>query len=123
MISPVTPRGCWQPWKRGMIDLRPHHLETVRQILAHYVPQCEVRAFGSRANWTAKDYSDLDLVVVASGKLSEDTLRHLKEAFEESELPFRVDVLDWQATSPQFQKVIEKQYEVLQEAKQAGYGD
>ena len=84
-----------------MIDLRPHHLETVRQILAHYVPQCEVRAFGSRANWTAKDYSDLDLVVVASGKLSEDTLlRHLKEAFEESELPFRVDVLDWQATSP-----------------------
>ena len=106
-----------------MIDLRPHHLETVRQIPAHHVPQCEVRAFGSRANWTAKDYSDLDLVVVASGKLSEDTLRHLKEAFEESELPFRVDVLDWQATSPQFRKVIEKQYEIFQEAKQAGYGD
>ena len=106
-----------------MIDLRPHHLETVRRILAHHVPHCEVRAFGSRANWTAKDYSDLDLVVVASGKLSEDTLRHLKEAFEESELPFRVDVLDWQATSPQFRKVIEKQYEILQEAKQAGYGD
>ena len=63
-------------------------------------------------------------MVVASGKLSEDTLlRHLKEAFEESELPFRVDVLDWQATSPQFRKVIEKQYEILQEAKQAGYGD
>jgi predicted nucleotidyltransferase len=100
-----------------MIDLNPHHLETVRRILVEHVPQCEVRAFGSRVNSTAKDYSDLDLAVVTSGKLSDDTLRLLKEAFEESDLPFRVDVLDWRATSPQFQKVVEKQYEVIQEAR------
>lgn len=100
-----------------MIDLNPHHLETVRRILVEHVPQCEVRAFGSRVNSTAKDYSDLDLAVVTPGKLRDDTLRLLKEAFEESDLPFRVDVLDWHATSPQFQKVIEKQYEVIQEAR------
>lgn len=100
-----------------MIDLAPHHLGTIRRILAEHVPECEVRAFGSRVNWAAKGYSDLDLAVVGSGKLSDDTLRHLKEAFEESDLPFRVDVLDWYATSPSFQKVIEKQYEVVQKAK------
>ncbi len=97
-----------------MIDLAPHHLEKVRRILGKHVPHCEVRAFGSRVNWTAKDYSDLDLAVVGSGMLSDDTLRHLKEAFEESDLPFRVDVLDWRTVSLEFQKVIEKQYEVIQ---------
>ena len=100
-----------------MIDLAPHHLEKIRSILGKHVPQCEVRAFGSRVDWTAKDYSDLDLAVVASAKLSNDTLRHLKEAFEESDLPFRVEVLDWHAISPDFQKVIEKEYEVIQGPK------
>jgi len=96
-----------------MIDLAPRHLEKVRTILRQHVPQCEVRAFGSRVSRTAKDYSDLDLALVGAGKLNADALRHLKEAFEESDLPFRVDVLDWHDTSPEFQKVIEKQYEVL----------
>jgi len=96
-----------------MINLAPHHLEAIRRILDEYVPECEVRAFGSRVNGTTKSYSDLDLAVVGSGKLSDDTLRLLKEAFEESDLPFRVDVLDWHATSPSFQKVIEEQYEVV----------
>jgi len=99
-----------------MIDLAPEYLEKVQTILREYVPQCEVRAFGSRVSWTAKDYSDLDLAVVCSGKLSDDTLSHLKEAFEESDLPFRVDVLDWLAISSEFQKVIEKRYEVVQSA-------
>ncbi len=114
MLSPATLRACWQPWKRGMIDLAPHHLEKVRRILGKHVPHCEVRAFGSRVNWTAKNYSDLDLAVVGSGTLSDDTLRRLKEAFQESDLPFRVDVLDWRTVSLEFQKVIEKQYEVIQ---------
>ncbi len=97
-----------------MIDLSPQHLQTVRAILDRYVPNCEVRAFGSRIHGPAKSYSDLDLAVVAPTKLNPDTLRHLKEAFEESDLPFRVDVLDWNETSAELQKVIEKDYEVVQ---------
>lgn len=100
-----------------MIDLAPDRLEKVRTILNKYVPECEVRAFGSRVNRNAKSYSDLDLALVGPGKLSDDTLRHLKEAFEESDLPFRVDVLDWHAVSPSFQKVIEGQYEIVQTRK------
>jgi len=96
-----------------MIDLAPQHLETIQRILREHVPACEVRAFGSRVNGTTKSYSDLDLAVVGSGRLADDTLRRLKEAFEESDLPFRVDVLDWHATSPSFQKVIEEQYEAI----------
>ena len=81
------------------IDLNPNHLATVKSILAEHVPECEVRAFGSRATWTAKDYSDLDLAVVGEGPMDWRTLGRLKEAFEESALPMRVDVLDWHAIS------------------------
>ena len=98
-----------------MIDLRPDHLDTVQRILAEHVPECEVRAFGSRAAWTAKDYSDLDLAVVGAGPLHWRTLGRLKEAFEESSLPMRVDVLDWHAIPDSFRQVIEQGYVVVQE--------
>ena len=61
-----------------MIDLTPKHLETIQRILTEHVPECEVRAFGSRVKWTAKDYSDLDLAVVGSEPLSRRQLRRLK---------------------------------------------
>lgn len=89
-------------------------LDTVKQILAQHVPDCEVRAFGSRVHGTAKPYSDLDLAVVGPGRLPRDRVRCLEEAFEESTLPIRVDVLDWHAISPGFQAVIAKRFEVLQ---------
>ena len=98
----------------GTVDLNPNHLATVEAILAEHVPECEVRAFGSRATWTARDYSDLDLAVVGEGPLDWPTLSRLKEAFEESDLPMRVDVLDWHATSESFRKVIERDYVVVQ---------
>ena len=100
-----------------MIDLNPKHLETIQHILATHIPDCEVRAFGSRVKWTAKDYSDLDLAVVGSEPLTLKQLRRLTEAFEESYLPIRVDVVDWQALADQFKQVIEAEYEVIQEAE------
>jgi type I restriction enzyme S subunit len=105
-----------------MIDLNPTYLETIKGILARHVPECEVRAFGSRVTWTAKDYSDLDLAVVGAHALNSDTLRGLRDAFEESDLPFRVDVVDWHAIGPAFRKVIEKQYEVVQNARRKSPG-
>ena len=97
------------------IDLNPNHLATVKAILEEHVPECEVRAFGSRVTWTAKDYSDLDLAVVGEGPLDWRTLGRLKEAFEESALPMRVDVLDWHAISESFHRQIQRDYVVVQE--------
>ncbi len=55
----------------------------------------------------------LDLAIVGDDKLDFDRLRLLKEAFEESDLPFRVDIIDWNDISPEFRAHIEKQYETL----------
>lgn len=40
-------------------------------------------------------------------------MRQLHEGFENSDLPFRVEVLDWYNISDEFRKVIEKNYVVL----------
>ncbi len=100
-----------------MIDLNPRHLKTVQHILAEYVPGCEVRAFGSRVKWTAKDYSDLDLAVIGSRRFNLREMHRLTEAFEESNLPIRVDIVDWYAISEGFKRIIAAQYEVIQQAQ------
>ena len=102
--------------KTDSVDLNPNHLATVKDILADHVPECEVRAFGSRTTWTARDYSDLDLAVVGEGPVDWRTLGRLKEALEESDLPMRVDVLDWHAISESFREVIERDYVLVRKA-------
>ena len=97
------------------MDLRPDHLAVVKEILKNRVPFAEVRAFGSRVTGKAKKHSDFDLVVVAKGPLTSPLLSLLKGDFEESNLPFRVDVLDWYAISGRFQSLILKKYEIIQE--------
>jgi len=90
-----------------MVDIAPEHLEIVKTILSDFVPDCEVRAFGSRCDDTARQYSDLDLCVCGSEKLDWLVLANLKDALMESNLPFRVDVLDYHTVPEHFRKTID----------------
>lgn len=91
------------------IDLRPDHAKIVHEIIARHLPAgVSVRVFGSRAKWTAKPHSDLDLALKGKEPLPRSVLGDLAEAFSESDLPFRVDVVDWQTVTPSFQAVIDR---------------
>jgi len=89
-----------------MLDISPTHLATLKTILSSFVPDCEVWAFGSRCNGTARKYSDLDLCVYGREKLDWMLLENLKDALMESDLPFRVDVLDYYTMPEQFRETI-----------------
>ena len=86
----------------------------VKKILAEHVPHCEVRVFGSRSTQSAKTFSDLDLAIVCDAHMASAFLARIKDAFEASDLPIKVDVLDWWSISPSFRDVIDKRYVVLQ---------
>lgn len=91
------------------IDLRPDHAAIVQEVLTRHLPAgVSVRVFGSRAKWTAKTFSDLDLAVKGKEKLPYQLMVELADAFEESDLPFRVDVVDWHTVTPSFQAVIDR---------------
>ena len=100
-----------------LLDVRADHFEWVKKILTDHVPQANVWAFGSRAKWLAKDTSDLDLCVDAQQPLSFVQMGLLKEAFEDSDLPYKVDVVDWATTSESFRKIIERDRVVVQRGK------
>lgn len=90
------------------LDITASQWLIVRTILQSHVPQHRVWAFGSRAQKTAKKYSDLDLAVITDTPLSLDTLAALTTAFSESELPWKVDVLDWASIDSSFQEIIQR---------------
>ena len=77
-------------------------LTEVRELLHRHLPGVEVRAFGSRAQGSAKPASDLDLMIFPQSPL--DARRHalLADAFAESDLPFKVDVVDASSVDPSF---------------------
>ncbi len=92
------------------VDIRPDHLEIVQDILRERLPAgFKVWVFGSRANWTAKDSSDLDMAVEGIGTLDYEAMVGLEVAFEESDLPYTVDVVDINAISPEFKRIVEGQ--------------
>lgn len=91
-----------------MNEIAPHHLETVKAILRKHVPDREVWVFGSRATGMAKRFSDLDLAIIGSSPLTLSERAALEYDFEESELPFKVDVVDWATTKDSFREVIKK---------------
>ena len=79
---------------------------SARARLVSAVP-CVTRCVGSRIHGTAKPWSDLDLAIKANSSLDWKLLEEIKEAFQESELPFRVDVLDWNDITDAFRRAIE----------------
>lgn len=98
------------------VDMQPAHWAIVQQVLRQHVPGLEVWAFGSRARGTAKPYSDLDLAVVAGAPLPLEILANLADAFSASDLPWKVDVVDWATAGENFQRIIERDRVVLQES-------
>lgn len=98
-----------------MLDLRADHLRLVQDILQSHVPGIEVRAFGSRVTDRAKPHSDLDLALIADQPTPHLTLALLEAAFSDSDLPFRVDVVDWATLSPHFRRIVAQRYEVVQQ--------
>ena len=96
-----------------MLDLAEQHLQLLQSLLQQYVPGVTVWAFGSRVNGNAKPHSDLDLVLQTASAIPQQQLFALQDALEESDLPIKVDVLDWQQISPEFQQHILKRYLVL----------
>lgn len=97
----------------GMADLTTEQLAVVREILQRHFGHTRAWIFGSRARGEARPTSDLDLAILADRPLSFAVLGAIEEDFAESDLPFRVDIVDWATTSPAFRSRIEACHEEI----------
>ncbi len=92
------------------INLSEAELAIVREILTRLIPDREVRAFGSRVTGRTKKFSDLDLAIMGKKPIPLTTMADLRDAFTESDLPFKVDLVDWATTSDTFRSIIENKH-------------
>ncbi|MBP3404169.1 MAG: nucleotidyltransferase domain-containing protein [Alphaproteobacteria bacterium] len=93
------------------IDLTAEQLRIIRNFLQKHIPGVRVWAYGSRVKKTSTPKSDLDMVVFGD---VEPRLPALRETFDESSLPFRVDLFAWNKIPEQFHLNIEENYFELQ---------
>jgi predicted nucleotidyltransferase len=78
--------------KRIIMETRYYRMLTA--LIVRFLPGVKVLAFGSRVNGRPKRYSDIDLAAwTAAG--DKTAVENLREAFDDSDLPFRVDFWEW----------------------------
>jgi predicted nucleotidyltransferase len=99
--------------------LAPRHREMLLDLLRRHLPTAEVWAYGSRVNGDCHEASDLDLVVRNPLDLLAEVegIDELRDALVESNLPIRVDVVDWARIPEAFRREIERAYVVVQEGR------
>ena len=76
------------------VALSREQLHDVRQILEQVTPGAKVWIFGSRATGKARPFSNLDLLFTEPSTLTWAQRAALRDGFEASCLPFRVDVVE-----------------------------
>lgn len=97
-----------------MAEITPRERALIADLLAAHLPGVPVHAFGSRVNGNAKPYSDLDIALISDMPLPIAQVADLAEAFAESDLPFRVDIVEWARIADDFKAVIAARHEKLQ---------
>jgi type I restriction enzyme S subunit len=92
------------------IDITLEQRENLLALLRHHIPGVTVWAYGSRVKHTARPNSDLDLVVF-SAPVQRPQVSALKDALDESNLPFRVDLHVWDEIPVRFHDIIMQEHQ------------
>jgi predicted nucleotidyltransferase len=79
----------------------------LRYVLRSHLPLgARAFVFGSRARGAARRYSDLDLALKWDRPLGLDRIGAIAEALSESDLPYRVDIVDLSTVEASFRNRI-----------------
>jgi len=88
-----------------MIDQKITKL--LRKIVYRYLPDDSYKAFifGSRATGKNRKFSDLDLGINGPRSLTPKEYISIKNELEDSDIPYRVDLVDFAKVNNKFKKI------------------
>lgn len=69
--------------------------------------------FGSRAKEKARKFSDYDIGIMGKRPLSFEKMALIEDALEESDLPFRVDLIDFHSVTKEFKKSVAAKIKII----------
>lgn len=76
------------------MNLEPEFINIIKENVKNILPQSEIFIFGSRANNNNKEFSDVD-IAIKDPKLDSMKLAQIKYYLEESDLPYKTDVVNY----------------------------
>jgi predicted nucleotidyltransferase len=89
------------------IHVSDEELKIIRDILRSALSEELVYVFGSRSRGDHRRTSDIDVAIVGSKPMTMAVRSQLEFGFSESDLPFKVDVVDMLTVDEPFKKIIE----------------
>lgn len=84
------------------MNLKPEHINTIKETLSRFLPNVRVYLFGSRLNGSPRSDSDCDIALDAGRPLSLNEINEIRDALERSNLPYLFDLTDVQKAAPEF---------------------
>lgn len=101
---------------RNEFGLSEAAMDIIREIYGRFPRIARVIAYGSRAKGTFREGSDIDMTVIADEGFTQDDLRHVADAFDDSMLPYLVDISIFaELKSPELKDHIRRRGKVLYE--------
>ena len=95
------------------VDITSEQLKYLLNEMQHYLPDATVWAFGSRVKGSNRPTSDLDLAVHCDKETARKDLPRLNAALVESDLPFKVQLLDFDRLPENMRDNIREKFVVL----------
>lgn len=92
-----------------MLAVKKKHLAELERIFEEYCPKAEIWAFGSRIKNESHSGSDLDLAVKSFHEENK-SVPELRELLNDSDIPFLIEILDFEKIPQSFQREILKKY-------------
>lgn len=92
--------------------IKTKYLKMLLDIFKKYCPDAEIWAYGSRIKGNAHDGSDLDLVV-KNFNSNKSNIYELKNILSESNIPFLIDINEFDRFPKSFQDEILKEYIII----------
>lgn len=89
-----------------MIDLEPKYIEFIKSTINQELKNYKLYIFGSRAKNKAKQYSDID-IAIDSAELTDKIKSKLEFLFENSTIPYEIDIVDLNNITQSFKELIE----------------
>lgn len=89
------------------IHVSEKELKIICSILRSVLGEELVYVFGSRSRGDHRKTSDIDLAIVGSKPMTMAVRSQLEFGFSESDLPFKVDVVDMLTVDETFKRIIE----------------
>ena len=91
------------------MGLEPEYKNKIIGILVVLFPDAKIYLFGSRARGTHSDRSDIDIAIDEGKVIRPGRLGEVINMFAESDIPYKIDVVDLHSVSDDMRYFIKKE--------------